>query len=604
MLNIKVFLDNITTHPGVYQMLGVNNEVLYVGKAKNLKKRLKSYFSKSEKDSKTFALVKHIKDIQVTITHSEADALLLECNLIKKYQPHYNILFRDDKSYPYIVITDEKPYPCIDFYRGNKKTHGKYFGPYPSASSVRQTIHLIQKLFGLRLRKDRYSANRTRPCLQYQIGLCSGACAGLISKEDYAEDVLHAALFLQGKNEEVLVDLNKKMDAAAHHLKYETAAKLRDQIRKLRMVRAEQHVSKKHGDVDVIGFADICLQLLVIRGGRILGSRAYFPSIPKDATPEEIISSFITQHYLDPNRSDFLPKEIVIDIPLADRTLLMQVLSKTAHHKVNISHNVRSERKKWLEIALKSAKHSKTSFLLNSARMEERFDALQKELNIAEPISRIECFDISHTMGEATQASCVVFNKEGPLKSDYRRFNITGITGGDDTAAMQQVLMRRYERLKDEQSKWPDLILIDGGLPQLSAAQKIFRALNLSPNRLIGVAKGAARKPGLETLYLPDKSTIHLSHDSLALHLIQQIRDEAHRFAITGHRQKRAKKRRTSFLEDIPGIGAKRRRELLRYFGGIQAISRASLLELTKVPGISQSLAEKIFAAIHHEKFT
>lgn len=601
MLNIKAFLDNVTTHPGVYQMLGENHEVLYVGKAHNLKKRLKSYFTKREQDPKTFALVKHIKDIQVTVTHSEADALLLECNLIKKYQPHYNVLFRDDKSYPYIVIVDEKPYPFIDFYRGAKKKHGKYFGPYPSAGSVRQTIHLIQKLFGLRLRKDKYYPHRTRPCLQYQIGLCSGSCAGLITPEDYAEDILHATLFLQGKNEQVLDDLNQKMDEASANLQYEHAAKLRDQILKLRTIRREQHVSKDNGDIDVIGFADICIQLLMIRGGRILGSRAYFPRIPKDAMPEEIISSFITQHYFDSTHSDLFPKEIVIDFHLPDRHLLTEVLSESAKHKVIISENVRSERKKWLEIATKSAKQSKASFLLNKTSIEDRFHALEKELHFMKKIERIECFDISHTMGEATLASCVVFNTEGPVKSDYRRFNIKDITPGDDMAAMHQVLTRRYEKLQKEQSRLPDLILIDGGLPQLSQAKKIFHELQLPPIQMIGIAKGVTRKPGLETLYLPDKTAIHLSSDSLGLHLIQQIRDEAHRFAITGHRMKRAKKRRTSFLEEIPGIGAKRRRELLRYFGGIQAINRASLLELAKVPGISQSLAQRIFAAIHNE---
>ncbi|HEX2548362.1 MAG TPA: excinuclease ABC subunit UvrC, partial [Gammaproteobacteria bacterium] len=399
----------------------------------------------------------------------------------------------------------------------------------------------------------------------------------------------------------VLDDLNQKMEDASKQLKFELAAKLRDQIRKLRTIRAEQHVSKNDGDVDVIGFADICIQLLVIRGGRILGSRAYFPSIPKNATPEEIISSFITQHYLDPTHSDFLPKEIVIDFVLPDRTLLMQVLTQSARRKVTISQNVRSDRKKWLEIATKSAKQSKASFLLNKTSMEDRFNALQQELNFSHPIERIECFDISHTMGEATLASCVVFNTEGPVKSDYRRFNIKDITPGDDMAAMRQVLLRRYERLQKEQRRLPDLVLIDGGLPQLSGAKKVFQELNLSSIQMIGIAKGVSRRPGLETLYFPDKTAIHLSSDSLGLHLIQQIRDEAHRFAITGHRQKRAKKRRTSFLEEIPGVGAKRRRELLRYFGGIQAINRASLLELTKVPGISQSLAQRIFAAIHHE---
>lgn len=604
MLNIKAFLENLTSHPGVYQMLGEGGKILYIGKARNLKKRLSSYFSSKQKDTKTLALLKHVVDIHVTVTHSENDALLLECNLIKKYQPHYNILFRDDKSYPYILITLDRPYPCVDFYRGHKKSEGVYFGPYPSSTSVRETIHLIQKLFGLRIRSDRYYVGRTRPCLQYQIGLCSGSCASLISEEDYRQDVARTILFLQGKNEQILSDLNQNMEQAAAELKYEKAAKLRDQITKLREIQARQYVSADYGDVDVIGVAisgAACIQLLVIRGGRILGSRAYFPSIPGNATKEEILTSFITQHYLGANAdTNALPKEIILDAFLPDRILLENTLSQLVGRKIIISTNVRGERRKWLEIANLSAKQSISSYLFNKTNMQERVTALQKLLHCEKKLGRIECFDISHTMGEAAVASCVVFNPEGPVKSDYRRFNIKGITPGDDIAAMYQALLRRYQRLQAEHARLPDVILIDGGPNQLAMAVKTLDKLDIHGIILVGVAKGVTRKPGYETLHIPGKTPIHLASDSIALHLIQQIRDEAHRFAITGHRQQRDKKRHKSLLETIPGIGAKRRRELLRYFGGIQGINRASLEELAKVSGISQSLAERIFAALHN----
>jgi excinuclease ABC subunit C len=602
MLNIKVFLDNLTSHPGVYQMLGEDGKVLYIGKARNLKKRITSYFSKTAKDTKTLALVKHIQDIHVTVTHSENDALLLECNLIKKYQPHYNILFRDDKSYPYILITLDSPYPCIDFYRGNKKSRGHYFGPYPSASAVRETIHLIQKLFGLRIASDRYDPKRTRPCLLYQIDLCSGSCASLISPEDYQKDIQHAILFLQGKNKEIMAEINQQMEIAASQLKYETAAKLRDQMVKLRAFQSGQHVSAKAGDVDVIGLAgngSVAIQLLVIRGGRILGSRAFHPTMSIQSTPADIVTSFILQHYLDPNKSsDICPKNVILPCNLPDRNVLAHALSEKAGQRVTLSYHVRGERKKWLETANKSAAQSAISRFLHQANMHERLSALE-ELLQRKKLQRIECFDISHTMGEAAVAACVVFNRDGPLKSDYRRFNIKDITPGDDVAAMHQALLRRYQRLQAEEARLPDLILIDGGLTQLSAARKTLEALSVQGITLIGVAKGVSRKPGFETLHIDDHAPIHLQPDSLALHLIQQIRDEAHRFAITGHRLRRDKKRRTSTLEDIPGIGAKRRRELLRYFGGIQAINRASLEELAKVPGISLSLAERIFAVLH-----
>lgn len=582
-------------------MLGEKGEVLYVGKARNLKKRVSSYFKATQKDIKTIALMKHVKDIDITVTRNESEALLLEYNLIKKHKPRYNVIFRDDKSYPYILITNENPYPRIDFYRGQRKKSGLFFGPYPNATAVRETIHLIQKLFGLRTCNDNFYASRTRPCLQHQIGLCSGSCSGLITQEKYQEDVRHAILFLKGKSGEIIDELNRQMEKVAKELNFELAARLRDQIARLRQIQERQYVSAGHGEADIIGYAStagvVCLQLLVIRDGRILGSRAYFPTVPADSSAEEILTSFITQHYF--SKHDDIPKEIIIPFELPEKLGLTSALSEQAQRKVMLAHSVRSEKKKWLEMAMTSAEQAVSSHLLNKANMKERFNALKELLQLKELPKRIECFDISHSMGEATVASCVVFNINGPVKSDYRRFNITDITPGDDIAAMRQALSRRYKKLQTDHATLPEILLIDGGLAQLHAAQKVLSELQIHDIIAIGVAKGVTRKPGYETLHIPDQAPAHLAPDSLALHLIQQIRDEAHRFAITGHRLQRDKKRRTSTLESIPGIGAKRRRELLRYFGGIQAINRASLEELEKVPGINASLAQRIFAALH-----
>jgi len=584
-------------------MLGEKGEILYVGKARNLKKRVSNYFLKSGKDVKTHALMKNVKDIQVTITHSENDALLLECNLIKKHKPRYNVVFRDDKSYPYILITDEK-FPRVDLYRGSKKMKGRYFGPYPSASAVRETIHIIQKLFHLRTCTDSYFAARTRPCLQHQIGRCTAPCTDLISPEEYQQNVQHTILFLEGKSQLLIDELQKRMAFFSKELNFEAAGHIRDQILRLRQIQEKAYVSGDQGEVDVIGFASSggvdCIQLLIIRGGRVLGSRAFFPNQPAHSTPDEVVTSFITQHYLAPDRDpQNIPKEIILDVSLTEKNWLSDALAEKSQHKVHLAENVRGERKKWLEIADSSAKQSVASKLMDKAHTQERFAALQKILELKKLPKRIECFDISHSMGEETVGSCVVFTISGALKSDYRRFNIKGITPGDDFAAMQQVLTRRFKHLNPDDEKFPDILLIDGGKPQLTAAKNALAELGITNLLLIGVAKGAGRKPGLETLHRPDHEPLHLPSDSPALHLIQQIRDEAHRFAITGHRNRRDKKRITSSLESIPGIGAKRRRELLRYFGGIQAINRASLLELAKVPGISQSLAERIYSALH-----
>jgi excinuclease ABC subunit C len=605
MLNIKAFLNTLTSQPGVYQMLDQAGEILYIGKARNLKKRVASYFSSAPKDTKTAALLTHINDINIIVTHSENDALLLECNLIKKHRPYYNVLFRDDKSYPYILISDEQPYPCIDFYRGDKKTPGKYFGPYPNSVAVRETIHLIQKLFGLRIRSDRYHPNRARPCLRYQIHMCSGSCASLISPEDYARDVQHAILFLQGKNTEVINTLTKRMEEASTQLNYELAGQCRDQITKLREIQARQYVSADHGEADVIGFCSgagaTCLQLLLVRGGRILGSRAYFPSVPADAIPEEILTSFITQHYLGtPKKPQDFPKEIILSTTLPEQNWLAAALSEAAGHKIILSSTTRTSKKKWLDMANNSAKQSIATHMFDKMNMQKRFMALRDAFHLKTLPKRIECFDISHSMGEATVGACVVFNNQGPMKSDYRRFNINDVTPGDDVAAIRQTLLRRYKRLQAEHTKLPEVILIDGGPTQLNAAESVCAELDMQHVTLLGVAKGSSRKPGLEKLFLSGHKPLSLPADSLALHLIQQIRDEAHRFAITGHRQRRDKKRRTSTLEEITGIGAKRRRDLLRYFGGIQAINRASLDELARVPGISRALAERIFATLHN----
>lgn len=601
---IKAILANLSHHPGVYQMLDDKGGILYVGKAKDLQKRVSSYFNKQPKDLKTQSLVQQIKDIHFTVTHTENEAVLLECNLIKKHRPRYNVLLRDDKSYPYIMITDQHPYPRIDVYRGARKKNALYFGPYPSGLAVRETINLIQKIFKLRTCRDSYFNARSRPCLLYQIGRCTGPCVELISKQDYAHQVELATLFLQGKSDRIIDELQEQMEAAAQALDYETAGLYRDQITRLRQIQDKQYINVAEGNADVIGCVIqsgiACLQLLTIRGGQILDSRSYFPTVPAYSNTDEIVFAFISQHYLgDTSHVESIPKMIVLDTHLPEADLLQNVLSEQSKHKVTLLRPVRGEKMKWLTMATQSAKVSLSAHLYNKTNMQERVHALQTLLNLPSLPKRVECFDISHSMGEATVASCVVFDQNGPSKSDYRRFNITDIQPGDDVAAMHQVLLRRFKRLQKEQAVLPDVVFIDGGKTQLSAAKKTMDELGIHEVRLVGVSKGPGRKAGYESLHIEDQPPIHLPTDSPALHFIQQIRDEAHRFAITGHRQRRDKTRRQSTLETIPGIGAKRRRDLLRYFGGIQGVAHASLDELSKVQGISRSLAERIFAALH-----
>jgi excinuclease ABC subunit C len=604
MENIKAFLANLSQHPGVYQMLDEKGIVLYVGKAKNLKKRVASYFSAKSKDYKTLTLVSQIHDINITVTASESEAVLLECNLIKKYQPRYNVLLRDDKSYPYIMISTQHEFPRIDLYRGTRKKNALLFGPYPSAGVVRETISLLQKVFRIRTCTDTYFEARTRPCLLYQIGRCTGPCVGLISQAEYAENVKLAVLFLQGKDDEVINVMQVRMEAASQALDFEAAAQYRDQISRLRQIQNRQYVSGEEGNADVIGYdiqaGIICIQLLSIRGGNVLASQSHFPKVPPHSSIEEILSAFITQHYFNhPSHTESIPKEIILNVALNDHEMIQQTLKDEAKHAVDILQPHRGEKKKWLAMAMNSAKLSMTAHLFTKTNMLERMRALQELLQLKNLPKRIECFDISHTMGEATVASCVVFNQEGPVKSDYRRFNIEGVKGGDDPAAMHQVLLRRFKRLQKEAAALPEVVLIDGGTIQLNQAKMVMDQLNIDDVLLVGVSKGPDRKAGFETLHRLDHPPVHLPADALALHFIQQIRDEAHRFAITGHRKRRDKTRRQSSLELITGVGAKRRRELLRYFGGIHGLAHASLDELMKVPGISRSLAERIFAALH-----
>lgn len=604
MQNIKQYIANLPHQPGVYQMLNSDGTVIYVGKAKNLKKRITSYFSKSSKDLKTLSLLQQICDIEITVTQSENAAVLLECNLIKKFRPRYNVLLRDDKSYPYILLTHLHPFPRIDLYRGARKKNALYFGPYPSSYAVRETISLLQKIFRIRTCSDSFFSARTRPCLLYQIGRCTAPCVGWITEVDYRHNVELCILFLQGKSREVMKILQERMEKAAGILDYEIAAQYRDKIARLQQIQERQYINVKEGDADIIGIAQsagvVCIQLLSIRHGQIMGSRSYFPAVPLYSSTKEIIPAFITQHYLgNASHVEIIPRLIVIAQEFAEQLLIENVLKEYAKHKVEIVQPNRGEKKEWLRMAMESAKQTLAAQLFNKANMQERICALQKVLGLANMPKRIECFDISHSMGEATVASCVVFDQSGPVKNDYRRFNIRDITPGDDVAAMRQVLERRFKRLKKGEGVQPDIVLIDGGKTQLAVAGEVLKKIGIEHVQLIGVAKGHLRKPGLETLHFLHRSPLHLPADAQALHFIQQIRDEAHRFAITGHRHRRDKTRKQSTLELIPGIGAKRRRELLRYFGGIQGLAHASLDELVKVPGINRSLAERIFATFH-----
>ncbi|MDO6684996.1 MULTISPECIES: excinuclease ABC subunit UvrC [unclassified Agarivorans] len=600
----KAFLNQVSEASGIYMMFNAANDVIYVGKAKSLKKRLSSYFRKNVDSNKTRALVSNIANIEVTVTHTETEALILEHNLIKKYLPKYNVLLRDDKSYPYILISNHK-HPRISMHRGAKRTKGDYFGPYPNGNAVRESLHLMQKLFPIRQCSDSEYANRQRPCLQYQLKRCSAPCVNFISEPDYQQQVDLASMFLKGKSQQVINQLVDKMSAASDNLNFEAAAGFRDQIQAMRKVQEQQFVSGNTEHSDVLGFAFrngiAVVHLLLIRDGQVLGSRSYYPKVPKQAELPEVLRSFVMQYYFSEQRKGNQPNEVLLPDVEGDWPEIEAAIESELGTKVKLTSPKRGEKLRFVALANTNAENALLTKLNQEATIHHRVTELESLLEQDKPIKRMECFDISHTQGERTVASCVVFDRQGPNKSEYRRFNIEGITGGDDYAAMAQALKRRYQKAQLAE-KIPDVLFIDGGKGQLSAAFSSIEPLNLDPMPLlVGVAKGVTRKPGLETLLIGKAMTeIHLPSDSAALHLIQHIRDESHRFAITGHRNRRDKARKTSVLEDIPGIGAKRRQTLLTHLGGMQQMKNASVDELKKVPGISPTLAQKIFDTLHH----
>lgn len=591
--NIEKILANMTTLPGIYRMLGKEGELLYVGKAKNLKNRVSSYFVKTIEHPKTQALVARIYHIETLVVRSETEALLLEQNLIKLHRPPYNIMLRDDKSYVYIFVSSDKPYPRIAAGRGKGKHQvGKFFGPYPSAYNARDTLLVLQKLFNVRQCENSYFSQRKRPCLQYQIKRCTAPCVGLISPEEYNEDVKNSIRFLQGDTKELNQELIAKMEAAAEALEFEKAVFYRDRMALLRDVQSQQAIYKLKGEADILAIAYYagvtCVQIMHVRNGKMLGGKSYFPDMWGEDLGQ-MLSDFMANFYFQV--ADEVPSELIINTELPNTKELEDAIQQEFAQKVQIKHKVRETRAEWLELASMNVQHAIKGQLANHFELNERFHQLEQVLG--RPVDRIECFDISHTMGEATIASCVVFDSGGVRKRDYRQFSIENITGGDDYAAMRQALTRRYKK-----AMLPDLLLIDGGKGQLHMAMQVMQDLGLEAF-MVGVSKGEGRKPGLETLHFTDGTKIQLPEDHKALHLIQQIRDEAHRFAITKHRAKRDKKRGGSVLEVIPGLGPKRRRDLLTHFGGIQGVLKASENDLKLVPGLGAVMARTIYKILH-----
>jgi excinuclease ABC subunit C len=596
----KSFVDSLPGRPGVYRMLDAEGEILYVGKARNLKSRVSSYFQPSNVHPKVQALVAKTAHMEVTITNSDTEALLLEFNLIKKHRPRFNVVLRDDKSFPFLHLETQHDFPRLSFYRGSRKEPGRFFGPYPSAGAVRESLQQLQKLFRLRNCEDSYFANRSRPCLQYQIQRCTAPCVGLISKEAYAGDAAAAVKVLEGRDDEVQQELGRRMEAAAERLEFEDAARLRDQLANLKVIQAQQIVTAGGDhDADVISVAssngEYCVALMFIRGGRSLGSTTFFPRAGFAELPE-VLAQFVGQYYLERES----PPEILVGHDFEEMAVLEAALGERSGHKVRITSSVRGLRAKWLEMMQNNAEQALKMRNLARSSNELSLDELREVFSLDAPPSRIECFDISHTGGTDTVASCVVFGVEGPLKSDYRRFNIAGIQPGDDYAAMYQALTRRYKRVRDGEITAPDVLLIDGGKGQLGEAAKVLDELGVKGITLIGVAKGADRRPGQEQLFLlgQDTPTI-LTPDSSALHLIQRVRDEAHRFAVAGHRRKRAKRHNQSILETIPGLGPVKRRELLKQFGGLQGILRAGIDDFVQVRGLGRDLAQVIYEHLH-----
>ncbi len=595
-------LRHLTHRPGVYCMLDRHGKVIYVGKARDLRRRVGSYFQGRAQDAKTIALLKAVANVEVTVTRNEVEALMLEYNMIKRHRPRFNVVLRDDKSYPYIYLNQEHEFPRLSFYRGPRAKKGRLFGPYPSAGSVRETLSQLQKLFQLRSCEDSYFENRSRPCLQHQIGRCTAPCVGLITPEDYARDLEHAVLFLEGDSDAVTAKLAERMEQAAQNLKFERAAQYRDQLAKLKNVQSQQLMARSSGDFDVVGVAEEhgihCVAVMFFRGGRSLGTRNYFPKVAAGAEEDEIIRAFLLQYY----GGREAPKEILVSRSVPEAATMAEMLSEQAGRRVAIKWRLRGDRARWVEMVVTNARHGAQLRYQTSASTATQLEALAEALDLDEVPSRLECFDVSHTGGESTVASCVVFGPEGPLKSDYRRFNINDVAPGDDYGALTQALTRRYARVKQGEVPMPDVLFIDGGRGQLTQAVNVLNELQLSGLRLVAVAKGEGRKPGRESLILPERAeALRLPGSSPALHLIQQIRDEAHRFAITGHRARRQKKVSRSPLEDIPGLGPKRRRELLRQFGGLRGVARAGIDDLQRVKGISRQLAESIYEHLHSD---
>ena len=601
---MQSFLRTLTNDSGVYRLHDRFGRVLYVGKARSLRKRVASYFRPSEQlTPKTRALMSHTDSVEVTVTRTETEALLLENNLIKEHRPRYNIVLRDDKSFPYIHVTTADVFPRLSFHRGPRRGPGRYFGPFASAGATRSTLSQLQKLFRIRQCEDSFFENRSRPCLQYQIERCTAPCVGLTDEAAYDEDVRHAIMFLEGKSEEMVEELVRRMESASHALEFELAARYRDQIANLRRVQARQYVSGAKGNVDVIatrareGVAVV--ELFVIRNGQNLGSRTLRPAHAADVGEDELLRAFLPQHYLSRSgRERPIPDEILLSHVVPGLHVLEQAIAEQSGRKVRIRSNVRGERARWVEMAVNNAEIALQQRIASRANLHDQFEALQELLGLDNPPARIECFDVSHTGGESMVASCVVFEPDGAKKSDYRRFNIKGVRAGDDYAALRDALERRYTRLKRENAVLPDLLLIDGGRGQLKQACDMLAELQISGIVAIGIAKGVTRKPGFEQIFVPGRSVpLMPPSESAALHLIQRVRDEAHRFALTGHRSRRLRTRRDSVLEQIPGIGARRRQRVLSEFGGLQGVSRAGVEDLMRVRGISRDLALAIYEA-------
>ncbi|MDD2769120.1 MAG: excinuclease ABC subunit UvrC [Methylococcus sp.] len=598
--DIKAFLATLTGAPGVYKMLDGQGEVIYVGKAKNLKKRVASHFAQRDSSPKQNAMVARVQAIEVTVTRTEGEALLLENQLIKRHKPRYNINLRDDKSYPYIYVSTHQAFPRLEFHRGSRARPGRFFGPFPSAAAVRDSLKTLQRIFPVRQCEDSYFANRDRPCLQYQIERCTGPCVGLIEPEAYGEDVANTILFLEGRSEALIDRLAQRMEQAAQGLEFEKAARYRDQISNLRTVLAKQLVSGEQGDLDMIACAIkgniACVHVVFIRNGQQIGDRSFFPRMPDEQDATAVLEAFIPQFYLDKQ----IPRELLLSHEIREHELFEAVLGQQAKRSVKISWRLRGERAKRLELAQANAEYSLKTKLASQQNVADRLHKLTEMLGLQEPPNRMECFDISHTQGDQTVASCVVFDRNGPLKSAYRRFNIEGITGGDDYAAMAQALSRRYQRVRAGEVEAPDILFIDGGKGQIHAAAQALDELGMGNIRIIGIAKGPDRKPGMETLFTEGCSDpIVVEPNNPGSLLIQHIRDEAHRFAITGHRQRRAKAATQSPLQAIPGLGPKRRQQLLRQFGGLREISRADVDTLSGVEGINRQLAQRIYDMFH-----